>query len=539
MPPRRRQSRESYALKSAPEKALDAALESFGLLGRQRLERSVTRMQEQFRELLHRKRLRSSEIQKRVADLRSSRGPASEHLVDVQKLTFAMEGLASLGGHATYASLFHAVEVLLTDTFNCTSTACYRIVETGGAIGKLCFQLGEDMRIPLHVLPIAHKLLTASASIGGCFASESDASGGDGALAEVASCAIDATALSELRVVAWVEPAVELSNFGRPEALVGAGHGEDSVYKACEELRRSRGRSNTSARPAEAEDACFVSAIRIGSGGSANMTSLPEAIVLLSRVDAPLSPEEIFLAARLGAHIGIALRAVETRISMREASASKAALLAAVPEMAKGEKAVERFARGLLECDDAVLFLVQPDDRGRPELVPATRDGSRVDGLYEHVEHFSVSAASNAVLNLKQGSAGTLERLLETLPSSLRGHSRSMLCVPILIPRSSNSVLSEGPVGVMTWRNAAAGAFSPNDVRLASEWAALASPSLQLAATQSHRLILEDRVALLSAKRDALLASALLLGSTRSAEMLFTETMIHAKSLMEVERSTM
>ena len=92
---------------------------------------------------------------------------------------------------------------------------------------------------------------------------------------------------------------------------------------------------------------------------------------------------------------------------------------------------------------------------------------------------------------------------------------------------------------MMQWRNAPKGEFTASDCRLAIEWASVASPALQLAFTQSQRKVLEERVQLASAKRDALLATSKILGSQRNIGELFTFIMEHAKSLMEVERSTM
>ena len=60
-----------------------------------------------------------------------------------------------------------------------------------------------------------------------------------------------------------------------------------------------------------------------------------------------------------------------------------------------------------------------------------------------------------------------------------------------------------------------------------------------LAGTNQQRLALEDRVLLANTKRDALLETARILGSTRDISELFSAIMVHAKTLMEVERTTM
>lgn len=83
--------------------------------------------------------------------------------------------------------------------------------------------------------------------------------------------------------------------------------------------------------------------------------------------------------------------------------------------------------------------------------------------------------------------------------------------------------MAEGIVGVMQWRNHPRGAFPLCDVQLAAEWATVASPMLQLVATNAERVALEERVNVANQKRDALLATAKILGSTRSIEQLFTE----------------
>ena len=114
-----------------------------------------------------------------------------------------------------------------------------------------------------------------------------------------------------------------------------------------------------------------------------------------------------------------------------------------------------------------------------------------------------------------------------------------MLCVPIVAPTNIDSSIPEGVIAMMQWRNAPKGEFTASDCRLAIEWASVASPALQLAFTQGQRKLLEERVQLASAKRDALLATSKILGSQRNIGELFTFIMEHAKSLMEVERSTM
>ena len=258
----------------------------------------------------------------------------------------------------------------------------------------------------------------------------------------------------------------------------------------------------------------------------------------MSRIDGPLSPDELYVAAWLGTHIGNAIKDFETRLALRKARQAKALLIEGVNQMAKGDKGVEAFARSILKSDDAVLYLVSTQPDGRPQLVPVSREvrAEEREGIYETCEHLSTTGK---VLNVRQGNAGALERQLELQPKPLRGGARSMLCVPVVVPAHSNSCLAEGVTAVMQWRNAADGSFTQGDVRLALEWASLASPALQLAATQNQRLLLEERVLLASAKRDALLASAKILGSTRDVETLFSSIMSHAKSLMEVERSTM
>lgn len=73
----------------------------------------------------------------------------------------------------------------------------------------------------------------------------------------------------------------------------------------------------------------------------------------------------------------------------------------------------------------------------------------------------------------------------------------------------------------------------------ALDWAAIASPALQLHAVQAHSLSLQHRLELLTTKRKALLASAQLLGTTREFKSIFALIKAHAKSLMEVEHSTL
>ena len=99
--------------------------------------------------------------------------------------------------------------------------------------------------------------------------------------------------------------------------------------------------------------------------------------------------------------------------------------------------------------------------------------------------------------------------------------------------------MAEGIAAVMQWRNHRKGVFSPTDVQLALEWCNLASPAMLLAGTNQQRLALEDRVLLANTKRDALLETARILGSTRDISELFSAIMVHAKTLMEVERTTM
>ena len=442
-----------------------------------------------------------------------------------QLLLGALEGITRLGGHESRATLSYAVQVLFTDIFHCSSVAVYRIVDSPKPGGGRAFEIGNELQVPLQALPLAAKLLSATRTATAMPPAASAAS-------SVACTTVETKELSELRVCSWLEPA-DSAALGKPDVLVASGQqGEGVMQKVLEEGRRL----DYLARPAAKEDACHVSALRIGGMGADDGRT--EALVLMSRIDGPLSPDELYVAAWLGTHIGNAIKDFETRLALRKARQAKALLIEGVNQMAKGDKGVEAFARSILKSDDAVLYLVSTQPDGRPQLVPVSREvrAEEREGIYETCEHLSTTGK---VLNVRQGNAGALERQLELQPKPLRGGARSMLCVPVVVPAHSNSCLAEGVTAVMQWRNAADGSFTQGDVRLALEWASLASPALQLAATQNQRLLLEERVLLASAKRDALLASAKILGSTRDVETLFSSIMSHAKSLMEVERSTM
>lgn len=529
----------------------------------------VAQLQAQWRWILCKRRLQRNQVQKRVNELRAARNISTEHIVEdrkydlccdlphlsldsaasalnavaphkktsllrnlggaVQLLFGAIEGLTRLGGHTSMHSLRHAVQVLLVDLFQCSSVAFYRVVDQGAGRDRF-LELGNEVSVPVSSIPVAAKLLTAKAWN----------PGGDSPTAGPSKCSVACTTvssseLSSMRVVSWMETA-DAANLGKPEALVGAGGlGETAM---CDALATDRV-SGVDVRPAVKDDACFTIALRIG-----DSASYPEAIILMNRSDGPASAgaftaDECFVASWIGAHMANAIDDTVARLNLREARHSKTLLREAVRDMAKGEKAIEHVGRRLLKCDDAVLYFVgAQQNTGRPELVPAFRDVKleERDGLYEYVEHLS---ATGDLLNVRQGQAGALERQLGMLPSPLRGRGRSMLCVPIVVPPNSNSCLPEGLVAVMQWRNAARGQFNERDCLLASEWALLASPALQLASTQAERIVLEERVLLTSAKRDALQASAKLLGSQSHINELVAAIMEHAKSLLEVERSTM
>ena len=624
MPPRKKQA----PLSLAADASWQQMLGSITLGAQGRLQKRLARMQKRFRWKVLRKRLQRDEVNRAAEAARNARNlvALSDYFMDrhfdvipelarltldsatafinaqsttkklhltrnlgssVQLLLNSLEYTAGLGKHQSVFHLFHAVQVMLTDLFGCTSVHIYRVVDSTRVAasvesGGKAFEVGTDLHVPIQALPVAFRLFAAAPTEAGKrFAAA------DGTSADVAACSIDNVA--DMRVVSWMEPLLHrgelesveaLAELGCPEVVVSAGQGLADLNWAVEDLRRAA----HTVRPAEPKDACHVTAIRLGhapraaaaaggaggatgggdasaegaagaaagggggegdgeaqiSSGSAigSLASTMEAIIVMSRTEGPLTPDELFVAARLGAHVHRALRDVEARMALKESRESKERLVKGVPWMAKGRSAVEAYARSLIDCDDAVLYLVKEQRSGRPELVAASRDvrASEREGIYEHMEHL---ALTNGVLNLKQGNAGALEKNVELLPDNLRGFTKSMLCVPICTPAESNGVLGEGLSAVMQWRNAAKGAFLAEDVRLAREWALVAAPSLQLHGTQAHRMGLEDRVVLLTAKRDALLSSAKLLGKTRNVEALFSSIMSHAKSLMEVERSTM
>ena len=110
------------------------------------------------------------------------------------------------------------------------------------------------------------------------------------------------------------------------------------------------------------------------------------------------------------------------------------------------------------------------------------------------------------------GGGDLAQRLLDPLPAPLRCKNRSMLCVPIIVQPNMVASLPEGITAVMQWRNHAGGGFHKRQVKRATEWASIAAPALCLAGTNAQRLQLEERVSLANAKRDALLATAKILG---------------------------
>lgn len=555
-------------IKSKGLEQWDKTLASMGVDERRMLERRVSQIQVHWRYRLQKQRIQGEEVQKLVKDLQASRNLSNEHIVDDRKLDIccdlptltldsaasalnaqaphkktalmkslggavqllfrALQGVTKLAAQATIHSLSEAVQILLVDLFHCNNAVLYRIVHRGSGRGSL-LELGKELYVPVSTLPLAAKLLGKEAwSPVGPEGDESRAERPDSC--SVAVSTVSSNELSHLKVMAWMEPA-DAAGMGKPEAIVAAGEkGAGILDRALEEEKRD----GVEIRNATKEDACHVMALRIG-GESA---SGPEAIVLMNRGET-FTPDECFVASWIGAHIANALGDTTTRLRLRDFRQSKARLLEAVRDMNSDEKAVERIGRDLIGCEDAMMFLVSPQqESGRPELVPLSRDVrlEERDGIYEYVEHLSTKGR---VLNIRQGQAGALEHQLGLLPKGLRGQGRSMLCVPIVAPTNIDSSIPEGVIAMMQWRNAPKGEFTASDCRLAIEWASVASPALQLAFTQGQRKLLEERVQLASAKRDALLATSKILGSQRNIGELFTFIMEHAKSLMEVERSTM
>lgn len=336
----------------------------------------------------------------------------------VQLLLRALENTASLGSHESVFTLFHAVQILLTDLFGCTSVHVYRVVSgespTASRVtsGK-AFELGTDMYVPIQALPVAFRLV-------GCAAAEHGDrfTAADGVSADVATCTIDSRDLADMRVVTWMEPHLHraqlstsdaLAVLGRPEAVVSADTGLHCLNESIERLRRS----GHSVRDAEQRDACYASAIRCGEserhappaqGDVPAAPSSPELMMIMSRTEAPLSADEVFVATRLGVHVFRALRDLEARAALKAAQQAKAHIERGVPSMAEGEVAIERDARELIDCDDAVLFLVKEQRDGRPELVAVSRDCpmEQRQGIYEHMEHLALTGSA---LNLKQGTS--------------------------------------------------------------------------------------------------------------------------------------
>lgn len=511
------------------------------------LENQIMRLQKKVRDHLMRQRLQRNLVSRKVAQRLIDRNLSEEHIVDERPLTLAdlsrmtldsassafnayqpvkkaalmrslggavqlllgvVEGIGTLAGHATLPGFIHAVHMMLSDLFNATAVYVVRVVDQSGPGSAKWFEVGTECKVPPSSIPLAARVLNTPVGSPPTLTS------------------LGAPELKEMRIVSWIEPDAA-SAYGKPEMLCAAGNGEEALMSALDNLRRV-GRAS---RQADKVDAAHMAAVHIG-----------DAVVMFSRTDGgggPLSSDEAFAFGRLALPMGNALQEVEARVGLREVRQRKAALAASVTHMASGYKAIEADARALLSADDGILYTVKVRPDGRPQLMPATRNmrDDEHEGVYEHVEH--LWHKEKAFVNVRQGGVGAIDRILEMLPSPLRCQHRSMLCVPVIVPPGSVSALPEGIVAVMQWRNHALGGFSRADVKLAAEWAAIASPAFQLAGTNAQRLLLEERVKQATAKRDALMATAKILGSTREVEELFSAIMVHAKTLMEVERTTM
>ena len=324
------------------------------------------------------------------------------------------------------------------------------------------------------------------------------------------------------------------------------------------------------------------------------------ALVQLSRPahEAPFDDNDEYLAQALAPHLGHALR----RAQLLSHAQDQRRQLLKLHAFAGGKVATEtpddlcQLANSLFASDDVALYAMMPGDGGADRQRATARRGSKIEaetvaaaqalvrshgahgprggarGLggapapagagklhpvrrgastpFDSVIGLEALCSSGQALAISQGEVTSkgFESILALLRRPAAASSRSMLCVPAYVHRQSLGL--EGPSGdagdaasvvpcLLQWSNSHGRPFNRSDLLVASALTDVLGRIASAKSLRGSQLQLEERFRVGDQRRNALMESARMLANRMGMEELFAAVMLHAKDLMDVDRSTL
>ena len=279
--------------------------------------------------------------------------------------------------------------------------------------------------------------------------------------------------------------------------------------------------------------------------------------------DNPFDADDEYLASVLAPHYGHALHRARV-LARKESQLGKLVKLhqwGAGTGKLESPDDVVNLASSLFAADDVALYAMisrakedgrggrgrqnRDEDDGRNGILQPVKRGTAtpldsVNGLETLIE-------SGQSLALSQGLSGTkgYDSLLGLLRRPFAASARSMLCIPAFVHKQS---LSMAPPGenekavvpcLLQYANARGRPFGRSDLLVAQTFTDVLGRLAAYRAMKSNMTQLEERFKIGDMRRNALMESARMLANRMEMEELFAAVMIHAKDLMEVDRSTL
>ena len=315
-----------------------------------------------------------------------------------------------------------------------------------------------------------------------------------------------------------------------------------------------------------------TSLVRNGHGESddGEVAGEPTLVALVQLLRLPdqetFSADEEYLAAILAPHLEAALRRSRL-LGGVQSQVGKMAKLHAWAGSCKLESPDDLcgIAASLFPADDVALYAILPEDDANASQAARRKKGrnsSDSDGdsskltpvrkgattSIDSVNGLETLCTSGQCLAISQGGgAKGFDSLLSLLRRPLCAATRSMLCVPAFVhfevlkldrPSDPTEEASVVPC-VLQWANAHGRPFGRSDMLVASAFSDVLGRLASHRSLKASQAVLQERFREGDLRRNALMESARMLANRMEMEELFAAVMLHAKDLMEVDRSTL